>query len=263
MASQSGTAILHQLLATDSGLAVCWLGNDSWLVRGKSRLIAFDLDLLDAEPRLANPPVSAEELAPVLDAVFITHEHGDHFREATATILVKQSKCVFVVPATCLKKAQSLGIPQERLVVARPKQPFDLLGLHVQPVHAFHGHRNQTVHRTANLDDCGYQLTIAGLTMFQPGDSILTQDHLALTGVDVLFVSPTSHNMDVEPAARLITALKPRWVFPQHFGTYRVTPENDFWTIGRPEELRAALPAELRCGYRQLKQGEVFRIEPK
>jgi L-ascorbate metabolism protein UlaG (beta-lactamase superfamily) len=33
--------------------------------------------------------VSAEELAPSLDAVFITHEHGDHFREATAAVLIK------------------------------------------------------------------------------------------------------------------------------------------------------------------------------
>lgn len=256
----SGQSIREQLLSARSGVALCWLGNDSWLLRGQDRLIGFDLDLQDSDFRLHKPPVSAEELAPWLDLVFITHEHGDHFREATASVLVKQSKCIFVVPASCLKKARALGIPEDRLVIARPKQPFDLLGLHVEPVHAFHGHRGQTVHRSANMDDCGYLVTIAGRTVFEPGDSVLTQDHLALKGVDILFVSPTSHNMDVEPAARLVSALAPGWIFPQHFSTYKTTPENDFWTVGRPDELRQALPREFQARYHRLAQGDVFVI---
>ncbi|NIA13343.1 MAG: hypothetical protein GWP08_04625 [Nitrospiraceae bacterium] len=254
--------VLGQLLATEAGLAICWLGNDGWLIRGQGRLIAFDLDLESAS-RLRKPPISAEQLAPALDAVFITHEHADHFNDATAAILAERSKCLFVVPANCVDKARSLGIPEERLVVARPRLPFDLLGLRVQPLRALHGHRQQALHRGANLDDCGYVLTMAGRTLLQPGDSILTEDQLLRQGVDILFVSPTIHNMHIQPASVLINALRPGWVFPQHFDTYTQTESNSFWTVGYPDELRAALPPDRQSCYHKLRQGEVFLIDAK
>jgi len=252
--------ILDELLAVRAGAAVCWVGNAGWLIGGGGRLIAFDPDL-DSRARLAKPPVAAGELAPALDAVFITHEHGDHFNEGTAAALARQSACAFVVPANCVEKARAIGVPPARIVVARPRQPMQVAGLDVRPTRAFHGHAGQIVYRDANLDDCGYLLEVAGLTIFQPGDSVLTQDHLALTGVDALFVSPTSHNMHVAPAAALVAALAPRWIFPQHFGTYAVTEDNAFWTVGYPDELLAALPAELRPRYHKLRQGEVFVLD--
>jgi hypothetical protein len=86
---------------------------------------------------------------------------------------------------------------------------------------------------------------------------------MMLKGLDVLFVSPTDHNMRVGPASILIDALKPRWIFPQHFDTYAVTGQNAFWTVGYPDELRDALPDALRKRYHKLKQGEVFAIEGK
>jgi L-ascorbate metabolism protein UlaG (beta-lactamase superfamily) len=258
-AQPTGKRILEELLDTRDGVALCWLGNLSWLIRAEGRLIAFDLDL-ETPSRLMRPPVSTEELAPSLDAVFITHSHGDHFNDATARILAERSRCVFVIPANCVEKARALGIPEERIVVAKPRQPMEVLGLGVRPMHAFHGHTHQSVHRNANLDDCGYIVTLAGLTLFQPGDSVLTEDHLALKDVDILFVSPTDHNMRVGPASILIEALKPRWIFPQHFATYAVTEQNAFWTVGYPDELRDALPVDLRERYHKLRQGEVFRI---
>lgn len=255
--------IVEQLLANRSGLAVCWLGNDGWLIRGQGRLIAFDLDLLESDLRLGKPPVSAEDLAPVLDAVFITHEHGDHFRDATATALARKSECLFVLPANCLRKARRLGIPDERIVVARPRQPLDVLGLHVVPIRAIHGRRHQAVHRNANLDDCGYVITVAGHTLLQPGDSVLTQDHLELKDVDIVFVSPTDHNLAIGPASILLSTLRPSWIFPQHFDTYKTTAQNDFWTVGHPDELRAALAPEVRSRFHTLRQGQVFVIEPR
>lgn len=251
---------LQQLLGAQTGLAVCWLGNDGWLVRGQGRLIAFDLDL-ESDIRLREPPVSTRELAPYLDAMFISHEHGDHFNDATAALLARHSKCLFVVPANCVEKARRLGVPDPRLVVARPRQPLDVLGLHVRPLRAFHGHHHQSVYHDANLDDCGYLLSLGRRVLLQPGDSVLTQDHLELEGVDILFVSPTAHNMHIQPAVHLINAMRPGWIFPQHFDTYRATPENEFWTIGYPDELCAALEPDLCRQYHKLEQGEVFVID--
>ena len=69
--------------------------------------------------------------------------------------------------------------------------------------------------------------------------------------------------MAVRPAALLIKTLRPGWIFPQHFDTYTTTPANDFWTVGRPDELREALDADLQERYHKLRQGEVFTIEGK
>ncbi|MGC9350069.1 MAG: MBL fold metallo-hydrolase [Anaerolineae bacterium] len=252
-------AILEELTSAAGDISLCWLGNLSWLIHTQGRLIAFDLDL-DHDLRLQPPPISTEELAPVLDVLFITHEHGDHFNAATGRILVERSDCLFVVPASCKAKAQEIGVPPARRHIARPRHPFDLPDLYVKPIRALHGDRHQAVYRHANLDDCGYVLTVTGKRLLQPGDSVLLQDHLELQDIDILFVSPTDHNMHIKPAATLIQALQPTDIFPQHFGTYEQTEENSYWTRGYPDELRAALPPAMQARYHKLRQGEVFTI---
>ncbi|HEU5317845.1 MAG TPA: MBL fold metallo-hydrolase [Chloroflexota bacterium] len=259
--------ILEELL--DQPFAVCWLGNAGWLIRGQDHLIGIDLDL-ERATRLHPAPVSSQDLAPVLDALFVTHAHGDHFGEHTARVLAAQSSCAFVLPATCLERAAALGVPDSRIAVARPRQPFDLRAarggagaptIHIEPQRALHGHTSFSVYRHANLDDCGYVITLDGLRFFHPGDSVLLQDHLEDLGqIYVLFVSPTLHNMHVADSRTLVETLRPRFVFPQHFGTYQPTEQNSFWTLGYPDELRAALSPEMQARFHRLEQGRVFRI---
>ncbi len=251
---------LKQLTSVRSDLAVCWLGNLSWLIYTGTQLIAFDLDL-DHDLRTHPSPIPTEEIAPLLKALFITHGHGDHFNLSTAAILAEQSNCLFVIPANCRSKARSVGVPDERIRFAHPREPFDLPGIHVEPLRALHGDRHQAVYRHANLEDCGYLVTMMGTRILQPGDSVLLQDHLELMDIDILFVSPTDHNMHIKPASILIQALQPKLILPQHFGTYQEAEDNLFWTRGYPDELRDVLPTALQARYRRLEQGEVFEIE--
>jgi L-ascorbate 6-phosphate lactonase len=251
--------ILERVLSTQAGIPVCWLGNLSWLIYAEGRLVASDLDL-DSGHRLQASPISTAEIAPLLDVHFITHEHGDHFNAITSGILVGKSNCLFVLPANCVEKARRLGIPAARVHVARPGEPFDLTGVHVAPLRALHGHHYSSVYRHANLDDCGYLFTTGGKTFLQPGDTVLLHEHLELAGVDVLFVSPTVHNMYVDRAAVLINALEPAYIFPQHFGTYVESADNRFWTRGYPDELQAMLPKPMQARFHKLAQGEVFVI---
>ena len=101
---------------------------------------------------------------------------------------------------------------------------------------------------------------IAGKRLLHPGDSLLTEEHLALTNIDVLFISPTVHNMYIDRSMILINRLQPAYIFPQHFGTYRETDENSFWTRGYPDELKSRLSQELQKRYHKLKPGEMFLI---
>jgi hypothetical protein len=89
---------------------------------------------------------------------------------------------------------------------------------------------------------------------------VLLHQHLELSGVDVLFVSPTDHNMHVERSALLVNALEPEHIFPQHFGTYVETDANRYWTKGYPDELKTVLPRRMQERFHKLAQGQVYVI---
>jgi L-ascorbate metabolism protein UlaG (beta-lactamase superfamily) len=261
--------ILEELLDEDGGIGVCWLGNLSWLLRSDGKLIATDLDL-DRDSRLFPSPIPTQDLAEHLDVLFITHEHGDHFAESTARILSEHSGCRFVLPESCLSRAQAFGIDSARITVAIPDHrpqgeptlvPLEVEGIRVEPVRAFHGHTDFTVYRRASIEDCGYVFTLDGKRVYQPGDSVLLQQHMEdYADVDVLFVSPTLHNTHIDATVRMIEAIQPSFIFPQHFGTYQPTDQNSYWTVGCPDEVRAALSEPLRSKFHILEQGVVFRI---
>jgi L-ascorbate metabolism protein UlaG (beta-lactamase superfamily) len=252
---------LEKIKSTREGVALCWLGNLGWLLGSDGILIATDLDL-ERESRIQPSPIPTTEIAPLLDVHLITHGHEDHFSSSTCAILVERSACTFVVPASCADKARGLDIPASRLAIARPGVPFDLpqLALHVEPQRALHGHWHGSVYRDANMEDCGYLFRLGGTRFLQPGDTVLLHQHLELSGVDVLFVSPTDHNMRVERSAILINSLEPEHIFPQHYGTYLETDDNRYWTKGYPDELKWVLPRPMQERFHKLAQGEVYVV---
>jgi L-ascorbate metabolism protein UlaG (beta-lactamase superfamily) len=111
------------------------------------------------------------------------------------------------------------------------------------------------------MQDCGYLLDIAGKRLLQPGDTVLLHDHLELFQIDVLFVSPTDHNMHIDQAMVLINHLEPKHTFPQHFGTYVQTDQNRYWTKGYPDELEARLSRPMQARFQKLEQGQIYVIE--
>jgi L-ascorbate 6-phosphate lactonase len=264
-AASSDSAVLEQIRAHHHGIAIWWAGNDGWLIKSDDLLFATDLDL-ETEEKVYPPPISADQLASEIDVVFVTHHHGDHFNGPTLKALARKPRCTFVLPRTCLAEASVMGIPSARIIVPSPGQPFDIKGIHVEPLHAIHGNQDFTV-LTREKDfvdsianNCGYVFTVQGKRLFQPGDSVLTEEHLSLKDIDVLFVSPTVHNMYIDRSMILINRLEPSYIFPQHFQTYREDPENQFWTKGYPDELYLRLSKTLQQRYHKLKQGEMFEI---
>jgi L-ascorbate metabolism protein UlaG (beta-lactamase superfamily) len=257
--------IHEQIRAQDKGLAVWWVGNAGWLIKADGILVATDLDL-ERDEKIYEPALSAEELAPLIDVVFVTHHHSDHCNVPTLMALARRPRATFVVPQSCLDQEPSLRLPTDRLIVPKPLEPFDVKGIHVEPIHAVHGNQDFTV-LTREPDfarkitqNCGYVLTIQGKRFVQPGDSVLTEEHLGLKDIDVLFVSPTVHNMHLDRSMILINTLEPAYIFPQHFDTYREAPDNLFWTRGYPDELQLRLSKTLQGRYHKLRQGEMFAI---
>jgi L-ascorbate metabolism protein UlaG (beta-lactamase superfamily) len=264
---RSSDAILDEIRSHKEGLAVWWMGNSGWLIKSDGVLIGTDLDL-EPEGKIHPPPLTAEGLAGLLDVAFVTHHHGDHCNRPTLQALAR-GRCRFVLPRTCLKSVSGLAIAGDRVVVPEPGRPFDITGIRVEPIHAIHGNQDFTVlTREPDFVDsirynCGYVFNIGGRRVLQPGDSVLTEEHLALQNIDVLFVSPTVHNMYIDRSQILINRLEPAYIFPQHFETYRQTGDNAFWTRGYPDELQLRLSRELQRRYHKLAQGEKFVIPSK
>jgi L-ascorbate metabolism protein UlaG (beta-lactamase superfamily) len=261
----SAPTVLSQIRSHHQGIAIWWVGNAGWLIQSDNLLVGIDLDLSDEE-KVQPPPITAEELAGELDVEFVSHHHGDHCNVPTIRTLAQRGKCTLVLPQPCLKELGEINIPKDRLVVPEPLHPFDINGIHVEPIHAIHGNQDFTV-LTREPDfiekiahNCGYVLSIQGKRFLHPGDSVLTEEHLSLQHIDVLFVSPTVHNMYMDRSMVLISYLQPAYIFPQHFGTYRETPAEAFWMHGYPDELKQRLSPEFQKRYHKLKLGEMFVI---
>lgn len=258
MATEMNVAAqMKEIAAETEQLAVLWTGNDGWLLSDGKSLLAMDLDFYLSE-RMQEPPISVKDLAPHLDLLMISHAHDDHFNGRTVSELVRCSDCHFLLPVSCHEKADQVGIPENRRLSIQPGQTRKYRNIEFSAIRALHGHMGQSVYKEASLGDCGYRFELAGCTIYQPGDTILLQEHLEMTPVDLLFVSPTDHNTHIEPSSRMIAAIEPRWIMAQHFGTYRTNEENAFWTKGYPEELKKRLPESLWNRFFIPKAGEVY-----
>jgi L-ascorbate metabolism protein UlaG (beta-lactamase superfamily) len=242
-----------------TGTAVWWIGQGSWIIKSGDLVISTDL-FLENRGRITPTPITPEDIAPILDVAFITHGHGDHFEEYTTRVLIKESSCIFVLPENCLEAARKYGIPENRIVIAKPREPFEIKGIKVDPLRAIHGNANFAIYYDANLQDCGYLFTIGGKRILQPGDTYLLEDHLFLKKVDVLFFSPTEHNMYIDNSVFLINALEPEYIFPQHHSTVALNEGNRFWAKGYPDEVKIRLSKPLKEKYFILKTGEMKEI---
>lgn len=252
--------LIDEIRDHNIGTGLWWIGHNGWIIKSGDLVISTDI-LLEYGERINPPRISAEELATVLDISFVTHGHNDHFNRAVSKILLEKSNCIFVVPGSCLEIAEELGIPDNRLQIAIPREPFEIMGISVNPLRAIHGNANFAIYYDANLQDCGYQINIDGTTFLQPGDSYLLEDHLFLKHVDVLFFSPTEHNMYIDRSVILINALNPDYIFPQHHSTIQVTDQSRFWAKGYPDEVKIRLSQELKEKYHILGEGDKMIIK--
>ena len=252
--------LFAQIIAHDEGIGLWWAGHNGWIIKHDGLVISTDL-LLNYDKRIESPPIAEEDLAKVLDISFVTHGHKDHFARSISKTLIEKSKCIFVIPESCLEIAKELEIPEDRIRIAKPRKAFEICGVKVTPLRAIDGNANFAIYYKANLEDCGYMIELGGKRFLQPGDSFLLEDHLMLENIDVLFFSPTEHNMHINNSIQLIETLRPKYIFPQHHSTVVVNENTFFWAKGYQNEVLQKLPKRLKDNYYILKQGDKIIVE--
>ena len=253
---QGETRMIDEIRAHKNGIGIWWAGHNSWIIKSGDVVVATDL-YLENSLRLAPAPITPEEIASEIDISFVTHAHGDHFNEYTSRVLLKNSSCIFVMPESCVPVARKLNIPEDRMVVTKPRESYEVRGVPVEAIRAIHGNANFAIYYEANLQDCGYVFSLGGKKFLQPCDTYLLEDHLFLKDIDVLFFSPTEHNMYIDRSVILINTLDPEFIFPQHHSTIAFG-EGDkyrFWAKGYPDEVKLRLSGPLQERYHILKPG--------
>jgi len=253
-------SLFEQIKEHNEGIGLWWAGHNGWIIKSEGIVISTDI-LLDYRLRTKPSSITNEEFAKIIDISFVTHGHRDHFSRTTSAYLAENSDCMFVIPESCVSIAEELKLPQTRVKVATPREPFEIMGINVEPIRAIHGNANFAIYYEANLKDCGYVIDVNGTRFLQPGDSYLLEDHLFLEDIDVLFFSPTEHNMYIDRSVILINTLNPDYIFPQHHSTAEITESTRFWAKAYADEVKIRLSKSLKDRYHIPKQGDMFIIK--
>ncbi len=195
-------------------------GHACFVLEHGGRRILFD-------PFLTGNPVADVEAAalPKMDAILLTHGHGDHLGDAIP--LAKLHQAAVVAPyelATFCAEAGAPNVHPMHIGGARDF-PFGRVKL-VAAIHGGGVEGDETGRHTTV--PCGYVVTVGGRSVYHAGDTALTLDMQLLEGrVDVMLV-PIGDNftMGTEDAARAVSFVKPKVAIPMHWGTFPVLEQD-------------------------------------
>ena len=178
-------------------------------------------------------PVPLEPLR-ALDFVLLSHAHGDHFDPELLASL-RSSPCLIVTPEWMLPLLrEETGIPEYRLVVARPGQSLAIKDVTVMPFASWHEEGGKQ-----RLPELGYQVISKRQRWLFPVDvrTYTPQALVPFAGPDVLFAHVwLGRGQGEHPSPPLLKAFcgfaagaAPRTLFLAHLNQYNRSPAS-LWT---------------------------------
>ena len=262
-------AEIRTTVVPSGAVAIWWLGQFSFVIKGQGRTLGFDLYLSDYPGNVTRsyPPLVRPGRLKGLDLVFCTHDHIDHLDPWTLKPLAEASPdAVVVTPELCVPHAAE-AFPPERIVASRADSPLKIKDVEIWPIPAAHdrlenggrGHRCQ-----------GYVVRLDGVAICHTGDTVMYDgmvERLRARQVDVL-LAPINGldyfrtkrdiigNLSAREAAELAVAAGVKLLIPAHWDLFAGNAENP----GHLFEHLARFHPEQPCHY--MARGERFIYHP-
>jgi L-ascorbate metabolism protein UlaG (beta-lactamase superfamily) len=188
------------MAVTIEGVEITWLKHDAFLLKGDGIVVAIDPYELRSVPEKA-------------DLVLVTHDHFDHC-DPNSVRLVAKSDAVVVAPQNAASK---LG---KNVRVVKAGDVLTEKGVTIKVVPAYNVRPERQRFHPKNYGGVGYFITLAGKTIYHPGDTDLIpeMDNLGQVDIALLPVSGT-YVMDAQEAAEAVKRIKPTHVIPMHYGS--------------------------------------------
>jgi L-ascorbate metabolism protein UlaG (beta-lactamase superfamily) len=160
-------------------LALFWLGQAGFVLRGGGTTLAIDPFLVQMESRTIPPAVDPDALD-FVDGVLATHEHIDHFDRPTWPAIAAASPGArFVVPLPVVDQVAAIGLSADRVFGAEVDAPFEIGRARVTPIPARHGVEVTDAYNFGlELSGgkhryLGYVVELNGVRVYHGGDTIV------------------------------------------------------------------------------------------
>ena len=170
---------------------------------------------VDPVLKLGNRMAEYDE-CPKADHIIVTHEHADHFDRGAIALLSQPSTRL----VTNSRVAEMLGHGE---VMANGDSLTLAEGITLKAVAAYNTTEEHLQFHPRGRDN-GFVLTIDGLRVYIAGDTEDIPEMNDLNGIDVAFLPCNQpYTMTVEQLLRASRIIKPRVLFPYHYGATDVS----------------------------------------
>ncbi len=148
---------------------------------------------------------------PQADYIFVTHEHADHYDEATLRLL-SQEKTQLVMNTRC---AEMYGQGQAMTNGDQLQLAEDIT---VEAVPAYNTTEGRQQFHPKGRDN-GYILTLDGLRIYIAGDTEDIPEMEAIQDIDIAFLPCNQpYTMTADQLVKAAKTVKPKVLFPYHYG---------------------------------------------
>ena len=221
-----------------------WLGQAGFVLRGGGTSVLVDPYLTPTGARRFPPPFPAADAAGV-DAVLVSHEHGDHLDVDVARAFAEAGSAArWVVPEPVVDMLDALGIRRELIEPARPGRPVTIGSVRVDPLPAHHGVDMADAYGTGSelsgglVRFLGYVVDLGGTRIYHSGDCLAypgLAEELARLEAHVVLLPVNGRdaerearnifgNMSTEEAVELAVHAGAEVLVPMHWDMFEGNP---------------------------------------